>query len=408
MSGTHAPFVLPDAELDASLKASSITVLMVDDQAMIGEVVRGMVEGEDDIHFYFCQDPKDALNQAIAIEPTVILQDLVMPDVDGLTLVQEFRAHRKTRDVPLIVLSSREEPETKYKAFSLGANDYMVKFPDKLEVLARIRYHSKAYINKLERDNAFDALKASQASLRAELDEAERYVRSLLPESMDEASLAAESLLITSTTLGGDAFGYHWMDDDHFAIYLLDVCGHGVGAALLSVSAMNVLRAQTLPGVEFRDPVSVLAGLNKAFDMEKQNQMYFTIWYGVYDKSTRELKYSVGGHPPAILVPKQGNSYQKLKTQGMLIGAMPDENLFEGASVQVNQGDRLYIFSDGVYEVLRKGSEEMLQLEPFAEALVPSAERGQRKIDAMVSFVQAFQGDPKFEDDFSLLEITFK
>lgn len=209
-----------------------ITVLMVDDQDMIGAVVGKMLESEQDIDFHFCNDPTEALATAIEINPTVILQDLVMPEIDGLTLVKEFCAHRKTREIPLIVLSTKEEPETKYQAFNLGANDYMVKLPDKLEVVARIRYHSGAYINKLERDRAFDALEASQESLKRELDEAERYVRSILPDPMEDDVLSADNLLIASTSLGGDAFGYHWIDEEHFACYLLDVCGHGVGGSL--------------------------------------------------------------------------------------------------------------------------------------------------------------------------------
>ena len=91
-------------------------------------------------------------------------------------------------------------------------------------------------------------------------------------------------IFVPSVELGGDAFGYHWLDSDHFAIYLLDVCGHGVKAALLSISAMNVLRNQSLASTDFRSPTEVLAGLNKAFQMDRHNDMYFTMWYGVFDK----------------------------------------------------------------------------------------------------------------------------
>lgn len=92
----------------------------------------------------------------------------------------------------------------------------------------------------------------------------------------------------------------------NFAIYLLDVCGHGVGAALLSVSVMNVLRSKSLAGVDFKNPDEVLSGLNSAFDMDKQNGMYFTFWYGVFNSQTRVLEYASGGHPPAILIDSSG------------------------------------------------------------------------------------------------------
>ncbi len=133
----------------------SITVLLIDDQSIIGEAVRRMLEAEPDITFHYCDDPTQALKMARECQPTVILQDLVMPQMDGLLLVRFLRSHdAPTYQIPLIVLSSKEEPLIKAQAFELGANDYLVKLPDRVELLARIRYHSKAYTNLLKRQEA--------------------------------------------------------------------------------------------------------------------------------------------------------------------------------------------------------------------------------------------------------------
>jgi len=102
---------------------------------------------------------------ATELLPTIILQDLVMPEIDGLTMVRFFRANPVLLHVPIIVLSTKEEPEIKSKAFEFGANDYIVKLPDKMELVARIRYHSQAYINQKQRDEAFAALVKSQHEL---------------------------------------------------------------------------------------------------------------------------------------------------------------------------------------------------------------------------------------------------
>src|SRR5574340_447065 len=126
------------------LSRFAISVLLVDDQAIIGEAVRRMLAGEPDITLHFCQDPTKALEMAKEVCPTLILQDLVMPEVDGLTLVKFFRANPSTRDTPMIVLSSKEEPVVKAEAFAAGANDYLVKLPDRIELIARIRYHSQS------------------------------------------------------------------------------------------------------------------------------------------------------------------------------------------------------------------------------------------------------------------------
>ena len=149
-----------------ALPKHAIKVLLVDDQAIIGEAIRRMLAPEKDIVFQFCNDPTAALHVANKFAPTVILQDLVMPDIDGLMLVRFFRANTATRDIPLIVLSTKEEPKIKAEAFALGANDYVVKLPDKLELLARIRYHSKGYISRLERNDAYKALEQMAKELQ--------------------------------------------------------------------------------------------------------------------------------------------------------------------------------------------------------------------------------------------------
>jgi len=143
----------------------AVMVLLVDDQAMVGEAIRRMLANQPNIDFHYCANPADALKIAGQIKPTVILQDLVMPGVDGLTLVRQYRANSLTQDIPIIVLSTKEEPVVKGEAFAAGANDYLVKLPDKIELIARIRHHSKAYLNQVQRDSAYRALRESQQQL---------------------------------------------------------------------------------------------------------------------------------------------------------------------------------------------------------------------------------------------------
>ena len=249
------------------LTEHKVAVLLVDDQPIIGEAVRRMLAGEPDITFHYCKDAARALDRAVEVRPTVILQDLVMPDIDGLSLVRLFRQNEATREIPMIVLSTKEEPKIKAEAFGLGANDYIVKLPDRLELLARIRHHSKGYINLLQRNEAYRALSASQKLLAKDVAQAAKYVHSLLPEKLKRGPIRTDWRFIPSADLGGDSFGYDWIDDDHFAFYLLDVSGHGVGAALLSVSALNALRSQSLPQTDFRQPGQGITALNTAYTM---------------------------------------------------------------------------------------------------------------------------------------------
>src|SRR5438270_3487830 len=177
-------------ERAASAQPTQAMVLLVDDQAMVCEAVRRSLANQGDINFHYCSDAREAINVANQIKPTVILQDLVMPGIDGLTLVSQYRQNPGTRDTPIIVLSTNENPQIKGQAFALGANDYLVKLPDKIELIARIRYHSKAYTNQVQRDAAYRALRESQQQLI----ESNSALISL-NQKLEEATLAKSEFL---------------------------------------------------------------------------------------------------------------------------------------------------------------------------------------------------------------------
>ena len=174
----------------APLPDYHIMVLLVDDQAMVCEAVRRALANQTDMDFHYCADAREALGVANQIKPTVILQDLVMPGIDGLTLLSQYRANQGTKDIPIIVLSTNENPQVKGQSFALGANDYLVKLPDKIELIARIRYHSKAFLNILQRDAAYRALRESQQQLI----ESNAALISL-NQKLEEATLAKSQFL---------------------------------------------------------------------------------------------------------------------------------------------------------------------------------------------------------------------
>jgi sigma-B regulation protein RsbU (phosphoserine phosphatase) len=218
--------------------------------------------------------------------------------------------------------------------------------------------------------------------------------------------VAADWLYRPSERIGGDAFGYHWLDDTHFTFYLLDVCGHGVGAALLATTAMNVIRSQTV-NADFEDPSSVLAALNNAFPMDQQNGMYFTIWYGVYDTRSQQIRYAGGGHHPAALIAPEAAPVL-LKGRAPPIGCFAGAH-YPGAEVQVVPGTQLYIFSDGMFEVDLQSRAGMLTFDDFIEIIVRWREGpADRQLDEMLEVLQGIQGKPNFDDDCSLVELSFR
>ncbi|MHC9544845.1 MAG: SpoIIE family protein phosphatase [Vulcanimicrobiota bacterium] len=385
----------------------TITVLLVDDQVLIGETVRLMLSGESDVSFHYCKQASEAVSMAGEIAPTVILQAIDMPEIDGLKLIACYRENHVTKNTPIIILSTEDNPEIKAKAFTLGVSDYLIKMPDSRELLARIRCHSRAYNNLLQRNEAYRALEARQKTLSDEMAKGAEYVRSLLPEFLD-GPVRTQWKFIPSRQLGGDSFNYHWIDDEHFAIYLLDVKGHGFGATLLSLAAMNILRTQKLPGVDFRHPHIVLQEMNEAFQMEQHNNLFLTIWYGVYNRTLRTLVCSSGGHPPALLIRgtlEQSITVREASSEDSIIGFNPGEE-YRSVSFSVEKNERLYIYSDGAYEI-KKISGSFWTREEFIQTLILAQRSDVPVLDYVLAHARSIKGDDVFDDDFSLLEIHF-
>jgi phosphoserine phosphatase RsbU/P len=377
-------------------------VLLVDDQSIVGEAVRRMLAPHEDIEFHYCPNPFEAIEAASEVKPTVILQDLVMPDIDGLTLVRFFRAHSATKDTPIIVLSSNEEPVTKAKAFSLGANDYLVKLPDPLELIARIRYHSKAYIHLLERNEAFAKIRVSEKHLAEEMEAGAKYVLSLLPQPI-ESPMSIKWRFIPSADLGGDSLGYFPLDDDRFAIYLLDVTGHGLASALLGVTVSNVIRARSLPAVDFAKPAQVLAALNRTFKMEDHGERTFTMWYGVFEQKTRKLTWSGGGHPSALLFKPDSTSPIELASDNPGCG-MFEWDEFAQDEIEIPENSRIFLYSDGAFEIHKRDGQTWTFRE-FQQFVSQAEDESDLIIDRLIKHVYFLKGAAVLDDDFSIMDI---
>lgn len=342
----------------------------------------------------------DALRLLRSTAFDLVLLDLIMSGLDGYQVLLKMKNDPGLREIPVIMLSALDQEGGIARCIELGAEDYISKPFSPVFLRARIEASlEKKRLRDKERQT-YEALLASEQRLAAELAEAAVYVRSLLPAPL-EGEVRAQWRFQPSAELGGDIFGYHWMDADRLAIYLLDVSGHGVGAALLSVSVFNVLRTQSLQGTDFGDPAAVLKQLNQVFPMERQNNLLFTIWYGVFDRPSRRLTYASGGHPPAVLV--AGTATQPLSTGGRLLGCDPTAE-FRSESLTTTPGSRLYVFSDGAYEISRPDG-RTLQLADLIQQLGQPAAAGQAKLDELVKWAQTSGASASLEDDLSLLEI---
>ena len=236
--------------------------------------------------------------------------------------------------------------------------------------------------------------------LTAELESAAAYVASLLPGNLS-GPVTVSSRYLPSRELAGDCFDYRWIDDDHLIVYLLDVSGHGVAPALVSISVHNMLRSAALPHETMLAPEQLLTELNRQFQMDAQGGNYFTIWYGVYQKSTRRLCYASAGHPPALMFTGVGAPPITLSTDGVPVG-MFGRSEFPSRHTVVARGSRLLLYSDGVYEWTLPGGENW-SVSEFIHLCSREAQSRDWSIDSLMTKLRARNLTGAFEDDCSLV-----
>lgn len=263
---------------------------------------------------------------------------------------------------------------------------------------------------KLQRDFILtkEQLLESRKKLSQEVEEAKQYVKSLLPAPL-EKPLRVDWRFIPSSELGGDAFGYDWLDASRFIFYLLDVTGHGVGAALLATSVLSVLRSRASFNINFANPKEVITALNKMFPMLDHNNRYFSMWYGVYDLQKRTLEYTCAGHPPALLITCEKSGAKKLRQLnrgGAVVGAFEPFD-YESEIVPIESATDLLVFSDGAYEIqIQKG--DMWRYQDFSNFLATCQSEKALDIEKLMSHLKSLKTSPEFEDDVSILHLDFR
>jgi len=242
----------------------------------------------------------------------------------------------------------------------------------------------------------------TQEELNREFSDAAKYVRLMLPPPLS----GEESILWQfhpSTQLGGDGLGYRRLNDDQLAIYVLDVTGHGLGSALLAVTAMELFRNPAAQ-IDFSRPSAVIDRVNRTFQMKDHAGKFFSVWYGVYSRSARTLTYSNAGHPPALLLKPGAKTLAKTCPGGMVLGILPEIKASETV-LEFPAGSELYLFTDGLYELCDpKGGRG--SYDEFLVYLEKQTELGKPVWDSMLHWLDRARDKRAIDDDVSLLRFT--
>ncbi|MBI38112.1 MAG: regulator [Leptospiraceae bacterium] len=313
-------------------------ILIIDDDPSIRELVSRFLEKEG-FTALDASTGEEGIALSIRRRPAIILCDYGLPGIDGLEVCEALRDRQDLESSYFILLTASGDMDSKVAAFDRGVDDFITKPFDYRELRSRIKAGMRIF-------HLNEALRRRQAIMDFDLNQAREYVRSQIPGPMKSDRVWIDFIYRPSHTLGGDMFHFDWIDDC-LRIFVLDVSGHGIGSSLLSVAAHQLLVGGRLQANHL-NPVEVLQELNRAFPMEKQNRLFFTIWYGVYDFKEKTLRYSSAGHPQGFLKESSGKSHVLMKG-GIPIGMVKDYQ-YRYNHLELPDPFVICLFTDGLYE----------------------------------------------------------
>lgn len=329
-------------------------ILVINDDDGIREMTQLILQAKG-YEIIEANNGRVGIEQAIQQKPDLILLDIIMPEMDGYETCQKLKALSTTKDIPILFFSSLTNPKDKIKGLEFGAVDFINNVVDQGELLARVQTH--LHIQSLTRSllNSNEQLTQKQKKIDEDLYAAAMIQRSFLPTTNFKIpNLQLAYVWLPGNLIGGDIFNAIQQGHDKVIIYMIDVSGHDVPSALVTVSVSQYLHQQNASSTSLLYPKKMMLDLDKEYPLERFDR-YFTIFYVVLDIQTGIFSYSCAGHPPAILLSKS-KGLKLLDHGGTIIGL--NRNLpFEEGLDELNQGDKIILYTDGVTETRNSDNE---------------------------------------------------
>ena len=343
----------------------------------------------------------------------VVLLDIMMPGIDGYETLERIRADCDSGDLPVIMATAKDQSEDVVAALKLGANDYVTKPFDFPVVLARVQ-------TQLQLKRSRQALAHAHGRMKKDLEAAARIQAAFLPTTavVEADGLRCAWRYVPCDELAGDTLGIVPLDEKRVGVYVVDVSGHGVPSALLSVSLSRLLSAEPAASVlwtqdvgatepRIATPVEVMNELYRRFPYDMQTGQYFTMIYAVVDLENRKLTYASAGHEPMIVIgPNREPEYGSSTGQPIaLVPAIIMKSTYEERTVDIGPGDRIYLYSDGIPEARDAEGEQYSNdrlTEKLVELLGSDLDEG---LPVILETVRAWQGGPHFDDDVTIVGV---
>lgn len=364
-------------------------------------------------------DGVEALSEIKKGDHSIVITDWIMPNMDGIELVRKIRSIPKGGYIFIIIMTSKTEKEDMVKGMEAGADDFISKPVDRRELEVRLLAGERIIKleQKLSKQNK--QLQAANAEMRMNMESAVKIQESLLPEELPETKGVGFAWRCRPFQyLAGDILNIFELDDNHIGLYILDVSGHGVAAALLAVSLSRMLtpglnrssllwrRQKNGHGFEISAPLYVADQLNNQFQMTEKNQQFFTFAYGIFNTENSEFRYVSAGHP-GLIVLSNNEEPGCMDVDSFPIGFV-ETPVYEEQVIKLNPGDRLYLYSDGLIESPNSEG-KLFHIDSILKLLQElRSESLEQSLDGLLLALEAWCESPNFIDDVTLLAMEVK
>jgi sigma-B regulation protein RsbU (phosphoserine phosphatase) len=374
-------------------KLSDCRVLLVDDAKVNLDI---LVEGlKSDHKLSLALNGETALQIAARTPPDLVLLDIVMPGMDGYEVCRRMRQTPETAEVPIMFLSSLEEIRNKTLGFEAGANDYLTKPFDMLEVKARVRslLKAKAYSD------------AAKEQIASELRFAREIQMGMLPHDFTpverDFGVQFGAVLEPAREVGGDLYGVCAAGAERLVVFVGDVSGKGIPASMFMVRAISLAR---LLAREIPRPERILARLNDELAADNPSGMFVTFLCAVFEPKSGRLTLANAGHCRPVLRPAHEPPRWAMNNLGTALGFEPGLE-FERAELNLGPGDSLIFYSDGVTEAFNPQDECYGNDRLLADAGRFNGSSASMITAGLLEKVRAFAGGAPQSDDIAILTL---
>ncbi len=401
-------------------------LLVVDDNEMNRDMLsRRLTRRGHDV--LTAADGQEALAMVERESFDVILLDVMMPGITGLDVLRQIRRTHDGTSLPVVMVTAKDASSDVVEALEAGANDYVTKPLDFPVVSARVRTQItlKRSVDQilhleenLKRHNA--ELERINQRMRTDLEAAARVQQSGLPSSLPAVEgFGFAWAYEPCEQLGGDSLNIFRLDDKHIGLYVLDVSGHGVPAALLSVTLNRELRprrdgsslvtevTEAPPGYAITKPGDLVAKLNRNYPMVNASGRFFTAIYGLLDVETRRLHFVGAGHPPLVHVNGPDKRLNECDSSGYPVGLVEDA-AYEESTIELQPGDRVYLYSDGLIEQPNVDGKMFGRSQLIDAMLATHHQPLGESVDSLVGHVRHWANGDDIRDDLSILALEVR